>query len=142
MHNLNTYDLLCLRSDLIKEAAGSEDALVSKVITELLKPVAARVGTGLTQGARSLYRNVFVSGQYKNMFKQVTEMDPLLKNYADKKGLEDAYKLMIKYSPSLAEDAPVVKAFLRNYVHGDGVVNEQMIRLLSDAEASYRKATD
>jgi hypothetical protein len=128
------------RSSLLKEA--SEDALVGKLIGELIKPVAGRIGTGLAQGARSLYRNVFVSGQYKNMFKQVVETDPLLKNYADKAGLEDAYRLMIKYSPTLAEDAPVTRAFLRNYVHGDGVINEQMIRLLSDAESSYRKATE
>lgn len=123
----------------LEKHAESVGDMSFKMIQELAKPTLGAMGQ---KGRTALQEARFklLTSEYKSVFQRAVNQDPLLKEYGDKVSLQEAYKVMIKFAPTLALEPLVARSFLRMFIQGDGVIPEQQIERLSKAESQYTNA--
>lgn len=96
----------------------------------------------ITEGTRALGRYAHSAlkrslqgREHRRVFEQVTAIDPILAE-ADPGMLQQSYKTMTRFAPTLATDPFAVQSFLREAVTSGGGINYNTLKLLADAERS------
>ena len=120
-----------------KCAEGITD-LTFKLTQEFLKPTVGMMGS---KSKMALQRAHFemMAPKYKETYQRTVNQDSILKDYENKEALAEAYKVMIKFAPHLAAEPLIAKGFLRMFAHGDGIIPEQQLKSLMDAEGKYKE---
>src|SRR3972149_7759221 len=123
----------------LEKLAGSVSGLSAipiSLLQEFLKPVIGTMGIKAKMALQKAHYEM-MNSNYKEVYQRVVMQDPLLKAFENKELLSEAFKVMIRYSPNLAAEPLVVKGYLRNIAHGDGVLSEQTLKSLLEAENKY-----
>lgn len=92
------------------------------------------LGGAITDGIKSLIR----STKHKPTYEKAVATDPLLQE-ADPELLEESFKTMVQFAPTLATNPQAVQSFLREAVTSGGGVNYNTVKLLTDIEQSSQK---
>ena len=125
-----------IRQLRFEKTASSLSDIPIRLVQDFMRPT---VGNMAQQARMAFQESRFkaLQSNYKTVFQKVVRMDPLLQEYDNKAELQEAYKVMIKFSPNIALEPMVVRYFLRMFIQGDGVISEQQVQRLSEAEEKF-----
>jgi len=96
----------------------------------------------LGAGAQAIKERFFTDPKRDKILQNVLNTDPDIAAYHREKpeGVQQAYATMRRFAPTLSTDPNVVTAFLRGAAMLGGPLDHNVIKGLSDAEASVQKA--
>ena len=131
------YQGLKTSEDLdMRKEADLGFGIISDAARDLLRPSIGAMGQEVRMAFQQAQYKLLQT-KYKQVFAGIMRRDPILSEYPDKASLEEAYKVMIKFAPNLAAEPLVARSFLRYFAQNDGVIPEQQIDRLVQAENKY-----
>lgn len=78
----------------------------------------------------------------EKMVQQISSTDPVVQPYERQQpgSVEQAYKTMARFAPTLSTDPNLATSFLRNAAMSGGALDYQVVKGLADAEAAVQRA--
>jgi hypothetical protein len=141
---------LAARLPFEKVAEGGPPGFASTMTGGLAQGIGAQTGRESVGGIRALLGHAFqamkevffVDPKREKMVQQITETDPVVKTHEREQPgtIQQAYKTMARFAPTLSTDPNLATSFLRNAAMSGGALDYQVVKGLADAEAAVQKA--
>lgn len=138
---------LTLSARLPFEKTATDPGQFAEAMTKGLGSAAGKEGVGglrqlLGSAFQAIKETFFTDPKREKMVKQITETDPVVSVHEREQpgNVQQAYKTMARFAPTLSTDPNLATSFLRNAAMSGGALDYQVVKGLADAEAAVQKA--